>query len=120
MAFWLLVYARLLFRSYGAKQTAGTSTIIHDPNKLSSSFRRSSLASRAGRAILGFSVPILSWTFRAMLGRTEWKGAGTVDAGMPSSVVSKARMECEDSTLGGVPATRYVLRLPLVGGRFSV
>jgi hypothetical protein len=83
--------------------------ITYDPNKLSSKFRRSSLASRAGRAILGFSVPILSWTFRAMLGRMDWKGAGTVDGGVPPSVVSSARIECEDSTLGGVPAMRYVL-----------
>ena len=55
-----------------------------------------------------------------MLGRIERKGAGTEDAGVPSSVVSRARIECEDSTLGGVPATRYVLRPPLVGGRSLV
>jgi hypothetical protein len=44
-----------------------------------------------------------------MLGRIERKGVGTVDGGVPSSVVSSARIECEDSTLGGVPAMRYVL-----------
>ena len=48
-----------------------------------------------------------------MLGRIEWKGAGTEDASVTSSVVSKARIECEDNTLGGVPATRYVLQPPL-------
>ena len=52
--------------------------------------------------------------------RIEWKGARTVDVGVPSSIVSKARIECEDSTLGGVPATRYVLRPPLVKGRIAV
>jgi hypothetical protein len=54
-----------------------------------------------------------------MLGRIERKGAGTADGGVPSSVVSSARIECEDSTLEGVPATRYVLRPSLMKGRCS-
>jgi hypothetical protein len=107
MASVLLVYILVCYSN--STVLVGTSTISYDPNKLSSKFRRSSLASRAGRAILGFSVPILSWTFRAMLGRIARKGAGTVDGGVPSSVVSSARIECEDSTLVGVPAMRYVL-----------
>ena len=65
--------------------------------------------------MFGFSVPMFSWIFRAMLGRTERKGVGTVIGGVSSSVVSNARIECEESTLGGVPATRYVLCRLLAG-----
>jgi len=89
----------------------GTPTMGYEPNRLSSNLRRSSFASRAGRAMFGFSVPMFSWIFRATLERTERKGVGTVVGGVPSSVVSNARIECEESTLGGVPATRYVLTM---------
>lgn len=55
-----------------------------------------------------------------MLGRTERKGVGTVIGGVSSSVVSNARIECEESTLGGVPAMRYVLCRLLAGDQCSM
>ena len=55
-----------------------------------------------------------------MLGRIERKGVGTVVGGVSSLAVRNARMQCEESTLGGVPATRYVLGRLLAREQCSV
>ena len=83
----------------------------NNPTKLSSSkdFSRS-LASLAGLAIDGLSLPELSSTFWATL-RSKPSFENTLDSKRPSSSsgLRIAKITMDDITDGGVPATRFFL-----------